>query len=147
MKRRTVLYAGIGAGIAGVLTPLRALGAYPTKAFLAKEIPDALREAFGTADIGESDKIEIDAPHIATDANMVPVRVKSGFDNTESIAIVVSGNPSPFSAYFRLYEAQNFVTTRVRVADTSDLLVIVKADGGLHTRKRAVRVGRNECRA
>ena len=111
------------------------------------DIPDALREAFGTADIGESDKIEIDAPHIAADAEMVPVRVKSGFENTESIAIVVSGNQSPFTAYFRLYEAQNFVTTRVRVADSTDLLVIVKADGGLHTRKRAVRVGRNECRA
>ncbi len=147
MKRRTLLKAGIGAGVAGMLLPLRAFGAYPTKAFLAKEIPDALREAFGTADIGESDKIEIDAPHIASDANMVPVRVKSGFENTESIAIVVSGNKSPFTAYFRLYEAQNFVTTRVRVADSSDLLVIVKADGGLHTRKRAVRVGRNECRA
>ncbi len=147
MKRRTILQAGIGAGIAGVLTPLCALGAYPKEAFLAKEIPDALREAFGTADIGESDKIEIDAPHIATDADMVPVRIRSGFENTESIALVVGGNPSPFTAYFRLYEAQNFVTTRVRVADTTDLLVIVKAGGGLHTGKRTVRVGRNECRA
>ena len=36
---------------------------------------------------------------------------------------------------------------RVRVADASDLLVIVKADGGLYTRKRAIRVGRNECLA
>ena len=147
MKRRTLIKAAIGAGVAGALIPLRALGAYPTKAFLAKEIPDALREAFGTADIGESDRIEIDAPHIANDARMVPVRIRSGFDNTESIALVVSGNKSPFTAYFRLYEAQDYVTTRVRVDDTSDLLVIVKADGGLHTRKRAVRVGRNECRA
>ncbi len=147
MKRRTLLKAGLGAGLAGVMLPLRALGAYPTKAFLAKEIPDALREAYGTADIGDSDRIEIDAPHIAADANMVPVRIKSGFDNTESIALVVSGNPSPFTAYFRLYEAQNFVTTRVRVADTTELLVVVKADGGLHTSRRAVRVGRNECRA
>ena len=133
--------------MAGVLMPLRAVGAYPTKAFLAKEIPEALRETFGTADIGESDKIEIDAPPIAVDAQMVPVRIKSGFANTESIALVVSGNASPFTAYYRMYEAHNFVTTRVRVADASDLLVIVKADGALHTRKRAIRVGRNECRA
>ena len=59
----------------------------------------------------------------------------------------VSGNQSPFTAYFRLYETQNFVTTRVRVADTTDLLVIVKAGGSLHTGTRTVRVGRNECRA
>ena len=63
--------------MAGMLLPLRAFGAYPTKAFLAKEIPDALREAFGTADIGESDKIEIDAPHIASDAGLVPKASRS----------------------------------------------------------------------
>ena len=130
-----------------MLLPRGVYGAYPTKAFLAKEIPEALREAYGTADIGESDKIEIDAPHIATDASMVPVRIKSGLENTESIALVVNGNKSPFTAFYKIYEQQNFVTTRVRIADSTDLLVVVKADGVLHMRTRSVRVGRNECRA
>ena len=130
-----------------MLFPGIAVSAYPTKAFLAKQIPEALREAFGTADIGESSKIEIDAPHIASDANMVPVRIKSGFENTESISLVVTGNESPFTAYFKLYEAQSFVSTRIRMTDTSDLLVIVKADGVWYTNKRPVRVGRNSCGA
>ena len=147
MKRRTLLKAGLRVGLVGILCPRAAIGAYPTNAFLARDLADALREAFGTADIGASDKIEIEAPHIASDANMVPVRIRSGFVNTESIAIVVTGNESPFTAYFKLYESQNFVSTRVRMSDTSDLLVIVKADGKLHTNKRPVRVGRNSCGA
>lgn len=145
MKRRTLLKASLQLGVTGMLFPGIAISAYPTRAFLAKQIPDALREAFGTTDIGESSKIEIEAPHIASDANMVPVRIRSGFENTESISLVVTGNESPFTAYFKLYEAQSFVSTRIRMAATSDLLVIVKADGVLHTNKRPVRVGRNGC--
>lgn len=59
---------------------------YPTRAFLARETPEALREVLDTADIGDSDKIEIEAPHIASDASMVPVRIRSGYANTESIS-------------------------------------------------------------
>ncbi len=147
MKRRTLLKAGLQLALTGVVVPGAALAEYPTKAFLAKETPEALREAFGTTDLGETDKIEIEAPHIASDANMVPVRVQSGFVNTESISLVVSGNESPFTAVFNLYESQNFVSTRIRMAATSDLLVIVKADGKLHTSTRPIRVGRNRCEA
>lgn len=147
MKRRTLLKASLRLGVTGMLFPGIAVGSYPSKAFLAKQIPDALREAFGTADISESGKIEIEAPHIASDANMVPVRIKSGFADTESISLVVTGNESPFTAYFKLYQAQSFVSTRIRMTDTGDLLVIVKADGVLHTNKRPVRVGRNSCGA
>ncbi|MCP4876824.1 MAG: hypothetical protein GY896_15295 [Gammaproteobacteria bacterium] len=147
MKRRTLLKASLKLGITGMLFPGVALSDYPTGAFLAKQIPDALQAAFGTADIGESQQIEIEAPHIASDANMVPVRVKSGFDNTESISLVVTGNESPFTAYFKLYEEQNFVSTRIRMAESGDLLVVVKADGVLHTNQRPIRVGRNSCGA
>ena len=145
MKRRTLLKASLQLAVGAVLFPGAAMGAYPTRAFLAKQIPDALREAFGTADIGESDKIEIETPHIASDANMVPVRIRSGFENTESISLVVTGNESPFTAYFKIYQAQSFVSTRVRMAATSDLLVIVKADGILHSNKRPVRVSPKGC--
>ncbi|MCP4983066.1 MAG: hypothetical protein GY935_21530 [Gammaproteobacteria bacterium] len=147
MKRRTLLKASLKLGITGMLFPGVALSDYPTGAFLAKQIPDALQAAFGTADIGESKQIEIEAPHIASDANMVPVRIKSGFDNTESISLVVTGNNSPFTAYFKLYEEQNFVSTRIRMAESGDVLVIVKADGVLHTNQRPIRVGRNSCGA
>ncbi len=131
--------------LTGMIIPGAALAEYPTKAFLARETPEALRAAFGSADIGATDKIEIEAPDIASDANMVPVRIRSGFVNTESISLVVAGNESPFTAVFKLYESQNFVSTRIRMTESSDLLVVVKADGMLHTSTRPIRVGRNRC--
>ncbi len=145
MRRRTLLRASLQLGLAGIILPRSASSAYPTQAFLAEEIPDVLSGAFGTADIGESDRIEIEAPPIASDANLVPVKIKSGFENTESIALVVAGNESPFTAYFKLYESQSFVSTRIRMSDTSDLLVVVKADGVLYSSTRLIRVGRNSC--
>jgi sulfur-oxidizing protein SoxY len=145
MKRRTLLKASLQLGLTGMIFPQVAIGAYPTKAFLAKEVADVLREAFGSADIGESNQIEIEAPQIASDANMVPVRIRSGLENTESIALVVTANESPFTAYFKLYQAPAFVSTRIRMSTTSDLLVVVKADGVLHTNQRPIRVGRNSC--
>ena len=145
MKRRTLLKAAAQLAVAATLVPGRAQAAYPMKAFLAEEIPDAMREVFGTADIGISDKIEIDAPHIASDGNLVPVRIRSGLEQTESISIIVPANKTPFTAHFKLYEQQSFVSTRLRMAASGELLVVVKADGGLHTARRPIRVGRTEC--
>jgi sulfur-oxidizing protein SoxY len=147
MKRRTLLKASLQLGLAGMILPQVAISAYPTKAFLAKEVPEVLREAFGSADISESKQIEIEVPQIANDANMVPVRVSSSLENTESIALVVAANESPFTAYFKLYEAPAFVSTRIRISATSNLLVVVKADGVLHTNQRPIRIGGNSCGA
>ena len=146
MKRRTLLQASLLplAAVAGV-TPGRAFAAYPKKAFKAKKIAVALRESVGTADIAESDRIGIEMPSIASDPDLVPIRVRSGFDNTESITIIVAANPAPLTAHYRLHGPQSYVTTRVRMADSGDVLVVVKADGNLHSRRRSVSVGRHGC--
>ena len=106
-----------------------------------------LQELFGTADIASSKEIDIELPALARDGEMVPIRIRSGFENTESIAIVVESNPAPFTAFFRIYEPQTFVSTRIRVVNNGELLVIVKADGVLHTRLHPVRVGAGMCGA
>ena len=148
VRRRTFLKAAVTqAVVSGMLVPGRVLAdAYPGKAFRAKAVPDALNEVFGTTDIASSDRIEIEAPLVAIDGGMVPVRVSSGLENTESISIVVQGNEAPFTAHFRIYEQHGFVSTRLRMANSGDLLVIVKADGVLYTSTRPVRVGR-QCTA
>ncbi len=146
MQRRTLLKAGLLplAAAAGV-KPGRALAAYPKNAFKAKKIATALRETVGTADIAESDAIAIEMPAIASDPDLVPVRVRSGFPDTESITIIVAANPSPLAAHYRLHGPQAFVTTRLRVQDSGEVLVVVKADGKLHSRRQEVSVGRHGC--
>jgi len=42
MQRRTLLKASLQLGLAGMILPPAASGAYPTKAFLAKEMPETL---------------------------------------------------------------------------------------------------------
>ena len=148
MRRRTLLQASlVQTALLGLVKPVSALAAYPIKAFSTREIPAALGELLGSSDTIDSDLIDIQAPPIARDASVVPVRISSGHDNTESISLVVERNPAPFTAYFRLYESQNHVSTRIRLNESSDLLVVVKADGQLYASRRRVRVGLSSCEA
>ena len=147
MYRRTLLRAGL-VPLAASLTPRAAIAAYPTDAFLAKDPAAAMRELLGTADIAPApgDAIEIDAPPIASDPDLVTVRVRSGYANTEAITLLVADNDSPLAAHYRLHGEQSWVTTRLRFEKSSDLLVVVKAGGQLHTATRPVRVA-TFCRA
>ncbi len=141
MQRRTLLKLGLAQAIAtGMVFPKSVKAGYPSKAFRAKQTSEALLELYGSADIASSDKIEIETPAVAS-SEMMQVKIRSGFVKTESIAVIVESNPTPFTAYFRLYEPQAYVSTRIRVADSGELLVVVKADGQLHTRRHPVRVG------
>lgn len=146
MQRRILLQASLLPLAATVgLIPGRVLAAYPKKAFKAKKIADALRGTVGTADIAESDEIVIEMPSIASHPDLVPVRIRSGFANTESISIVVAANPSPLAAHYRLHTPQAYVTTRLRMEGSGDVLVVVKADGKLYSRRHAVSVGGKGC--
>ena len=147
MYRRTLLQAAL-VPLATGLTPRAVIAAYPTDAFLAREPAEAMREVFGTADIAPApgDAIEIDAPHIASDPDLVTIRVRSGYPDTESITLLVAGNESPLAAHYRLYGEQSWVTSRLRLEQSTDLLVVVKAGGQLHTATRPVRVA-SSCRA
>lgn len=145
MLRRNLLKAGL-ATVGAVLVPRAVIGAYPVDAFLAEQPADALREILGTADIAPGDAIEIDAPPIASDPDLVTVRVRSGYPDTESITLVAGGNESPLAAHYRLYGGQDAVTTRLRLDQTGELLVVVRAGGQLHSASRQLRVA-NFCRA
>ncbi len=146
MKRRTLLQASlIPLSAAAGVTPGRAIAAYPKQAFKAKQIAVALRESVGTADIAESDDIVIEMPAIASDPDLVPVRIRPGFANTEAISIIVAANPTPLAAHYRLHGPQAYVTTRVRIAGSGDVMVVVKADGKLYSRRQAVSAGGKGC--
>ncbi|MEM7562490.1 MAG: thiosulfate oxidation carrier protein SoxY [Pseudomonadota bacterium] len=148
MQRRTLLKFGLAKIVAGSLVfPGVSYGAYPSTVFRAKEAKDALTELFGTTDIAENDQILVETPGVARDRKMVQVKVRSTLAETESIALVVEGNETPFTAFFKIYEPQAFVTTRIRVEDSGELLVVVKADGQLFTRRHPLRIGDNMCRA
>ena len=85
---------GLGALVttigAGLLIPQRALAAYMTEAFAAKDVSTALNAALGSDSHTPSDAIKLKAPDIAENGAVVPVTVSSTLPNVESIVIIAS---------------------------------------------------------
>jgi len=148
MKRRTLLKTSLAASLiasTGMLIPGRAIAAYPKTAFQSDDATAAMTEALGMSDYTESADIKIRAPEIAENGAVVPVQVISSMSDIVSISIVISNNPTPFIASFNLHGSDGFVSTRVKMAKTSDVLAIVKAGGKLHAAKKEIKVTIGGC--
>jgi len=148
MKRRTLLKTSLAASLlasTGMLIPGRVMAAYPKTAFQNADATAALTEVFGSSDYAESGDIKIKAPEIAENGAVVPIQVTSSMSDIESISIILSNNPTPFAASFNLHGSIGFVSTRFKMAGTSDVLAIVKAGGKLHATKQEVKVTIGGC--
>lgn len=151
MKRRTLLKGGLAAGAvsvaagAGLLTPGAVLAAYPKAAFEAKDVAGALNGSLGASSYSDSGDIKIKAPDIAENGAVVPVTVSSSIAGAESIAIVSEGNNTPLVASFNLNGSEAYVSTRIKMAKTGNVVAVVKAGGALHGNKKEVKVTIGGC--
>ncbi len=152
MKRRTFLKGSVAAGAvsaaigAGLLTPRMVLAAWPTAAFEAKTVDSALDALLGSHQMEGSDKISIRAPDIAENGAVVPISVETSIANAESISIVAEKNASPLSASFVLGAgAEGFVSTRIKMGKTSNVVAVVKADGKMYSTGKEVKVTIGGC--
>lgn len=151
-QRRTFLKATGGAGAlavaaaAGLITGGQALAANRNEAaFTAKSLQDVLR-TLGISSLVESKDIVITAPDIAENGAVVPVAVTSRIPNTESIAIVAEKNPFPLAATFDILPGtEAYVSTRLKMGQTSDVRAIVKAGGKYFTAAKEVKVTVGGC--
>ena len=135
-KRRDVLKAGGGASVlalavaAGLIKPGEALAQEWNKAaFDTKSVADTVK-ALGGGASSPSDAVEITAPDIAENGAVVPIAVESKLPKTQAIAILIEKNPSTLSAEFDIPAGTDpFVSTRVKMAETSNIYALVLADG------------------
>ncbi len=151
-QRRTFLSASMAAGTiavaasAGILVPSTVLAAWPAKAFQSKKLNEAMKEIIGTATAIDSKDITVEAPDIAENGAVVSVTVKSKIPNTESITLFVPVNTFPLSASYAIASnTDGFVTTRLKMAKTSDVIAYIKAGGKLYKAKKAVKVTLGGC--
>lgn len=147
--RTAVATTAFGATLfAGLLTPLRALaGAWNQSGFDAKSLADALR-SIGASTPADSPDILIKTPEIAENGAIVPIEVVSKIPNTRFIAILAEKNPFPLIGTFDLRDgAEGFVSTRVKLDQTSLVRVIVKADDKVYGATREVKVTIGGCGA
>ena len=151
-KRRILLKGSLAAGAvgvavgAGLLTPRMVLAAWPESAFKATSIDDALTALLGTNSREASESIQIKAPDIAENGAVVPVTVESDLEGINSISIIAAGNQMPLIASFDLGEgALGFVSTRIKMAKTSEVIAVVKAGDKIMTASKEVKVTIGGC--
>jgi sulfur-oxidizing protein SoxY len=150
--RRTILKsAGAGSVLsaalaAGILKPGQVLAADWNKvAFEAKELAGALKGLGATAAV-ESKDILLKAPDIAENGAVVPIDVVSNIPNTAEISILVVKNPNPLSSQFSFSNgALPEASVRLKLAETSVIKAVVKADGKFYTTQKEVKVTVGGC--
>jgi len=126
----------------GALTLEEARAAEP--GFEAKTLDDAFKALGGKPN--DSKDITITSPDIAENGAVVPVAVTSALPKTEAIYILVEKNPFPLTASFSIPEGTDpFVSTRVKMGESSRVFAVVKADGKLHSTSRETKVTLGGC--
>lgn len=152
LKRRlllkgTVATSTLGIAIgAGLLSPTQVLAAWPKEAFAAKDIPTALNALLGADSAEESTEIKIKAPDIAENGAVVPVTVSTTLTGVQSIAVIAANNPVPLIANFDLKEGtEGFVSSRIKMGKSGDVMAVVKADGKLYKAAKEVKVTIGGC--
>ncbi len=114
-------------------------------AFETSKLTEAL-EKLGIKNPVNSQDIKITAPDRAENGAIVQVEVTSQIPNTESITILVEKNPTPLIAQFKFFEGtQSFVITRIKMAETSDVTVLIKAREQYFINTKNVVVLENGC--
>jgi sulfur-oxidizing protein SoxY len=118
---------------------------YPEEAFKQKDSKEAIRLLYGrTAE--PSDKIKLDAPEIAENGAVVPVSVSTSLADVTSIAFVVPENPNVLAAYYKLPQGtMPSIANRLKMAKTSNVIVIVECGGKLFSATKEVKVTVGGC--
>ncbi len=151
MKRRTFLKGALASSTlgvavtAGLLTPRSVLAAWPKQAFEAKAMSEALKILLGSDSSAESGDITVKAPDIAENGAVVPITVTTTMQ-AESISIIAEKNPVPLIASYNLSDTtEGYVSTRIKMGKTSDVIAVVKSGGKLYNARKEVKVTIGGC--
>jgi len=151
-SRRTILKCAGAFGVLtmGLVTGLvklpNAVAAQWNKAgFESKAMSDTLK-ALGAGNPVESKEIVITAPDIAENGAVVPVAVTSKIPNTQQISIIAEKNPRPLMATFDIsYGSESYISTRIKMGETSNVRAVVKADGKFFYAVKEVKITIGGC--
>lgn len=144
--RRLILKGGAVLALLAALSKALLAAAWPKQAFLSTDAREALKALFGTDETVLSQQISLKVPEIADNGAAVPVTVNTSLENVESISIVVDFNPRPLVASFELMSrAAPEVSSRIKMAQTSRIMAVVKTDTGLYSMSKDVKVTIGGC--
>lgn len=153
LNRRTFLKGTLAGGVltvaasAGLLTPTNVLAAaWPKSAFDAKSMDEAISGIFGSSAAPANPAITIKAPLQAENGAVVPISISTTLPQVEAIAILVDKNATPLICSVALMNgAEGYFSARMKMGKTSDVKVIVKAGGKLHSATQQIKVTVGGC--
>jgi sulfur-oxidizing protein SoxY len=146
VKTATFVGATAAVGSSALLMPQRVLAAYATEGFKARDVNGALTGSLGTAEHTPSDSVKLKAPDIAENGAVVPITVSSSMDNVTGMSIIAESNPGPLtSTYVLSPESEAYVSIRIKMAKTGNIIGVVKADGKLYSASKEVKVTIGGC--
>jgi sulfur-oxidizing protein SoxY len=113
-------------------------------AFEGKSLDDVFK-ALNAGKPNSSTAVTLVAPDIAENGAVVPVGISSTL-KAEQMAILVEKNPSALAAQFYIPAGTDaFVTTRVKMGQTSNVYAVVKAEGKWFMSMKEVKVTLGGC--
>jgi len=128
---------------AGLITEAQA-EEWNKAAFEGKSL-DEVFKALGASTPEKSSLISMNAPDIAENGAVVPVSISSNL-KAQQIAILVEKNPSTLAAQFFIPAGtESFVSTRIKMAQTSNVFGLVKADGKWLMTSKEIKVTLGGC--
>ena len=142
----TVALIGLG-NLPFGLTPAYAAAndKYPEEAFKQKSDAEAIKSLYGKAP-EPSDKVKLDAPEIAENGAVVPVSVSTTLAEVTSISILVAENPNALIASYKIPAGTvPAIANRIKMAKTSNVIVVVEAGGKLYSATKEVKVTVGGC--
>jgi sulfur-oxidizing protein SoxY len=119
--------------------------AWNKAAFETKNLNDTIK-ALGGASVSESKDIVMTVPDIAENGAVVPVGVASKVPGTTQIYILVDKNPNMLAAGFTVPAGTDpNISTRIKMAQTSNVLAVVKANDQFFVATKEVKVTLGGC--
>jgi sulfur-oxidizing protein SoxY len=113
-------------------------------AFEGKSLDDVFK-ILGVGSPDKSSAVTLNAPDIAENGAVVPVGIVTTL-KAEQMAILVEKNPSALAAQFFVpVGTDSFVTTRIKMGQTSNVYALVKADGKWNMAVKEVKVTLGGC--
>ncbi len=138
----------VGLGVIALDLPAALAAAndkYPEDAFKQKTEADAIKALYGKS-AEASDKVKLDAPEIAENGAVVPVSVATTLADVTSISFLVSENPVVLVASYKIPAGtMPSVANRIKMAKTSNVIVVVEAGGKLYSTTKEVKVTVGGC--
>jgi sulfur-oxidizing protein SoxY len=154
-QRRIILKGAISASTlaivaaSGLIVPQRLLAHWPTDAFNAETVEDALLALVGQAEIASDKALNFKVgspPSYAVNGASVPVSIESNLENIERVAILVEKNPFPLAMSFDLSPASTLpFKSMIKIREDSNVIAIIRAEGKLYKTSRFVEVDIGGC--